>query len=58
MREKVLYLRLSDREEEMIGELMEELGFEKPTEYIRYLIRREWEKKQAKCVEEGKDEGR
>ena len=59
MREKALYLRLSKKEEEMIEKLMEELGFDRPTEYIRYLIRKEWEKlRQAKCVEEGKDEGR
>ncbi len=43
MREKVVYVRLSIREQEMAQELMRVLGFEKTPDLLRYLLRSKWE---------------
>lgn len=54
MREKVSYVRLSEREVKMAQELMEKLGFEKVPDLLRYLLRSKWEELERK--KEGKDD--
>lgn len=53
MRKEVMYLRLSEKEKEMLQRLMEYLEFEKASEWFRYVLRKEWEKLRR---EEYKDE--
>jgi len=53
MREKRWYVRLSEKEERMLKEVVKKQGFEKPSEWFRYILRREYLKVKGGEDEEG-----
>ena len=53
MRKKRWYVRLSEEEERMLKEIAKKEGFEKPSEWFRYVLRREYLKAKGVEHEEG-----
>ncbi len=44
MRKKKWFVRLSKEEEKMLQEVTKREGFQKPSEWFRYVLRREYER--------------
>ena len=54
MRERRWTIRLSEEEQRMLEELTRWGNFEKPSEWFRYVLRREYEKYKRERDEKGK----